>query len=290
MAKLGFAIIWASLLAVARPASAQGLSPDCPIPFASIAKHRSIDDNCAARGEVPDPPVEANDPAHALQNLAKNNFCATGSPELVTFKSFEILQEKLDRRVPQAKTWDRNDLPADRSVLLRVHKTTEGATIGEGTLVTFAAWLMKTPPQGRESCNCGTKNRAAKEMVDIHMVLVPSPDEENTSECESVTAEISPHFRPDRWNAAILQSAKKHPLRVIGRLMYDAAHRPCSGNPLRGAPPRRISGWEVHPVYAIDVCKNKSLNGCKADDDSVWTSLDQWGEEERARAVGQNAN
>jgi hypothetical protein len=40
-----------------------------------------------------------------------------------------------------------------------------------------------------------------------------------------------------------------------------------------------IPGFElgdIHPVYAIDVCKKKSLNSCKADNDSVWTPLDQW--------------
>jgi hypothetical protein len=40
--------------------------------------------------------------------------------------------------------------------------------------------------------------------------------------------------------------------------------------------PSRVSSWEIHPVYAIDVCKKKSLNSCKADNDSVWTPLDQW--------------
>ena len=28
------------------------------------------------------------------------------------------------------------------------------------------------------------------------------------------------------------------------------------------------------PVYAIDVCKRKSLASCKADDDSAWESLE----------------
>jgi len=31
---------------------------------------------------------------------------------------------------------------------------------------------------------------------------------------------------------------------------------------------------QIHPVYAIDVCKKKSLTSCKADNDSVWTPLD----------------
>ena len=87
---------------------------------------------------MPDPPAEANDPADALQNLAKNNFCATGTQALVTFTSFKKLQQKPDKKAPVPKTWDRNHLPADRSLFLGVHTTTEGATIGEGTVVTFA--------------------------------------------------------------------------------------------------------------------------------------------------------
>jgi hypothetical protein len=43
---------------------------------------------------------------------------------------------------------------------------------------------------------------------------------------------------------------------------------------IRGAIPN--FKWEIHPVYAIDVCKKKSLNNCKANNDSVWTPLDQW--------------
>jgi hypothetical protein len=109
-----------SLLAAVESANAQGLIPDCSLPFASIAKHRSIDDNCPGRGEVPEQSDNPNDPAHALQNLAKNNFCATGTPALVTFTSFKKLQQKLDKKVPKAKTWNRDHLPADRSVFLGV--------------------------------------------------------------------------------------------------------------------------------------------------------------------------
>jgi hypothetical protein len=37
-----------------------------------------IDDNCAARGEVPDPRVEAKDPAHAPLNLRWRKMIAGG--------------------------------------------------------------------------------------------------------------------------------------------------------------------------------------------------------------------
>jgi hypothetical protein len=157
-------------------------------------------------------------------------------------------------------------------------RPSEGATIGEGSVVTFAGWLMKLRKGGKESCNCGEANGAAKDVIDMHLVLIPSSDRENTPECKSITVEISPHFRPDQWDADTLLSASDHPLRFTGQLMYDAAHRPCSGSPPTPGfqAPSRVSSWEIHPVYAIDVCKKKSLNSCKADNDSVWTSLDQW--------------
>jgi hypothetical protein len=119
----------------------------------------------------------------------------------------------------------------------------------------------------------------------MHLVVISSSDREDTPECKSVPVEISPHFRPDQWDADTLLRANNHPLRFTGQLIYDAAHRPCSGSPPTRASeaPARVSSWEIHPVYAIDVCKKKSLNGCKADNASVWTPLDQWqGTNERA--------
>ena len=278
MARFVSAIVCASLLIGAKSATAQGFVPNCAVPFASIAQHHPIDDNCDARGEADKDPVKDNRPAHALQNQAKNNFCSTGTPALVTFTSFKKLQQKLDQKAPVAKTWNREHLPADRSLFLGVYTTSEGATIGEGTVVTFAGWLMKLRKGNPESCNCGETNGGAKDMVDMHLVVISSSDRENTPECKSVRVEISPHFRPENWDADTILRANDHPLRFIGQLMYDAAHRPCSGSPPTpgSRTPARVSSWEIHPVYAIDVCKKKSLNSCKANNDSVWTPLDQW--------------
>lgn len=116
----------------------------------------------------------------------------------------------------------------------------------------------------------------------MHLVVISSSDRENTPECNSVTVEISPHFRPERWDGHTLLSANDHPLRFTGQLMYDAAHRPCSGSPpTRGYQlPSRVSNWEIHPVYQIDVCTKKSLNSCKADNNLVWKPLDQWQSDE----------
>ena len=63
-------------------------------------------------------------------------------------------------------------------------------------------------------------------------------------------------------------------MRLTGHLLYDASHRPCRpGHPAR---PARLSSWEIHPVYAIDVCKNSTLGGCAANDDSKWTPCHVW--------------
>ena len=281
------AVVSTSLLLAVGSARAQGLVPDCTLPFASIAKHHPIDDNCAARGEADEDPDPNNVDAHALQNQAKNNFCATSqSPALVTFITFKKLQEKLDQKAPEGKTWKKANLPKNRG-LFRDIMTSDGTTIGEGSVVTLAAWLMKIRPGSGESCNCGTnRKKPPADAIDVHLVLAEKKSvlmekkskctsaADETLECQSVTAEVSPHFRPDQWNQdTICSAARDHPLRFTGQLMYDAAHRPCPDK--RRGDPSRISGWEIHPVYAIDVCTEKSLDSCKADNDSVWTPLDQ---------------
>lgn len=264
------------ILAVAASGFGQGFDPGCPLPFEAIKAHHPIDDTCQARGDAPDPPAPAsNDAAHALQNEAKNSFCRSGTAALVTFWSFSQLQKKLDQKVPVAAHWNREHLPNDRSVLASLYTTTEGATVGEGSVVHLAGWLMKLRKGNAESCNCeGTK----KDETDMHLVLISSSDRENTPECSSVTAEISPHFRPDVWDGQELLAANAHPLRFTGQLFYDAAHRPCSGSPAQpgASAPARVSSWEIHPVYGIDVCKKRSLRSCKADDESAWTPLDKW--------------
>ena len=50
--------------------------------------------------------------------------------------------------------WDRDHLPSDRSVFKNVHTTSDGVTIGEGTLVRLSAWFLKTKTGGKESVNC----------------------------------------------------------------------------------------------------------------------------------------
>src|SRR6185503_18630762 len=93
-----------------------------------------------------------------------------------------------------------------------------------------------------------------------------------------LTAEMSPHYRPLIWERfdtdprtashvdnEIRDIAGVHRLqgkpgikelvgqrvRIYGHLFFDDVHRPC-----RCTPCNRLSTWEVHPVYGIDVEEN----------------------------------
>jgi len=40
--------------------------------------------------------------------------------------------------------------------------------------------------------------------------------------------------------------------------------------------PAHFTSVEIHPVYAIDVCKFASMKKCKWNDASAWIPLDKW--------------
>lgn len=241
----------------------------CPAPFVEIARHHPIDDTCGAEGH-------GTSEAQKAQNRAKNNFCATGEPAVVTTVSFRKLQAAAgDSGVSFGSD---GQLPDDRSALRKLYTTSFGATIGEGDLVTFVAFVLdahysnaKHPSPGKkpgESVNC---NVEGEEDNDIHIMLGTT---KTTAACQSVTAEMIPHERPDLWTPDQLNSTRGHPVRIVGQLFFDASHRPCTTG--KTASPARVSLWEIHPVYAVDVCSNSSLSQCSIDDAGVWTPLHQF--------------
>jgi hypothetical protein len=109
-----------------------------------------------------------------------------------------------------------------------------------------------------------------------------------------VTAEISPHHRPIDWDLLgrmtgtpaaqklvkaqqkLVDEDLQRPFRIRGHLFFDASHGLCKGTaPTSGNPPRR-SGWEIHPVYSIEVCEFKTLATCRVDREDVWVPLADW--------------
>ncbi len=240
---------------------AQGfiLPSGCELPFAGIkTTGLPIDTSCTSDGNAGD------NKAKQLESNAKNNFCASGTPIPVTYTTFTKLES--------ASTDDiRKALKTDRSELAKLGTAPNGKRIGEGTVVQFVAFVLDAHASNvgkGELVNCNTRGADSN---DIHIELVKAANEDDA--CNSVAAEMSPHFRPDSW-ADLPTISVKRPVRVTGPLFFDGSHRPCRGDTRPS--PNRISVWEIHPVYQFEVCKNKSLSACKAGDNKAWIPLDRW--------------
>lgn len=125
---------------------------------------------------------------------------------------------------------------------------------GEGTPVVYEAFLLKVKhyKNGMESCNCNLKE---DENNDFHLV---TGHKKTTPEDDSITAEITPRFRPDGWTLTKLQKLAKDKafVRLTGYLMLDTQH-------LNSNSPARVTDWELHPLTAMQVCTG-SITSCKA--------------------------
>ena len=252
---------------------AQSKFPDhcgsASLPFAGIEVKHPIDGKCGLTGA-------AQAPANSqLQNKAKNNFCAGAGnkqPETVTVQSLTDLQGKTT--VPSGYQKE----PASRAPL---------QALGEGKLVRIKAFVYEAHHAdlgSGESVNCKGK---AELDNDVHIALVAQA---KGQECESVTAEISPHFRPDSWNLighdekynsrtknytpdpAMEAKLKGHPFRITGQLFFDASHQLCPCGV--ACTPVRASLWEIHPVYGIEVCAPGTQ--CDENKDADWIAFDKW--------------
>jgi hypothetical protein len=248
------------------PVSGTGHMPiACTLPFKAIEQNHPIDDSCG-----PDGNGKANSP-QAAQNDAKNNFCASGAPIDVDFDVLHQLEEVAEKRVTFGGD---NSLPENRTPLRSI-PTTRG-NIGEGTVARLAAFVQDAHYSNLgkgESVNC---KRGDAESNDIHIVLQEKQLAPHVNECDSATAEMSPHFRPDLWNPDILNEkdqnlfgGKKHLFRFTGQLFFDASHSPCVNG--KGRSPLRSSIWEIHPVYNVEICVDGDT--CKVDNDAGWQSL-----------------
>ena len=275
MLKLSRCFVAVTVVLVPVAAQAQSLFPDrCkdgrPLPFSAIENRaHPIDKTCGANGNTASP---ANS---QTQNLVKNNFCATtpgNKPEAYTTKMLVDLQGKT--QVPSGHGKE----PTSRKAL---------QDLGEGKVIRVKAFLVEAHHAdlgSGESVNC---NLGDEEGNDVHIALGPDPA---TKECDSVTAEISPHYRPDTWheighfelfdsgtkkytvNAARAARLQAHPYRITGQLFFDASHEvcPCGAT----CAPSRSSLWEIHPVYDIEVCKAGTQ--CDETNDAHWLPFDTW--------------
>lgn len=234
--------------------AADTLKPKCALPFASIATTQPIDSECGTDGDASG--------SLGAQDAVKNNFCATGKTVTLTFADYAPLQAAAVQKLGEHYT-----PPADRSVLHDL-VTLHGTKVGEGDVVRLVAYVDRarySDVGDGESVNCHLKNDGNN---DVHIPLVETKGDD---ECTSVTAEISPHFRPTSWTVKNLNDLTV-PVRITGQLFFDGSHKPCSGDKVEN--PKRRSVWEIHPVYAVEVCK--TAGHCDASKDSQWIALDQY--------------
>lgn len=247
-------------------ASADEFKMQCEPPFHSADLLTAANEKCGMFGAASADPASA----HAIQNALKNNLCVGGKPKEVTFATFQKLQAAIVSK--NLTNFTATKLPPDRSVFQNIIKTTNGDKVGEGTLVSVVGYVTKVKRGGKESVNCQVTK--GTDLLDFHIVLVGSPKHD---ECDSITAEAIPHFRPKAWDAAKIDSPDV-PVRFTGQLFLDASHKPCKDGKGLAGNPARFTSWELHPVYAIDVCKFASKAKCKASDASAWIPLEDWEE------------
>jgi hypothetical protein len=222
-------------------------NPGCGMPFKSDPIP-DIDNQCSIDGA-------GKTEEKIVESRAKNDFCAeTSDPIAIDYQTFVDLQKGTSFRGS-----------ADRSPLASI-LSRNGVTIGEGKFVEYAGFVLHAQYSNRskgEAVNC---NIPGEDTNDIHIQMVADPSDDDA--CDSVTAEMSPHFRPDAWTPDKLNSLQDHLIRIRGPLFFDGSHTPCHDG--KRPNPQRISVWEIHPVYSVDVCKEK---GIKCQD---FVSLDEW--------------
>jgi hypothetical protein len=232
-----------------------GAAPQFPNPIAA-----PIDASCGLPGSA----VASS--AEGLQNATKNNFCAQGDPATVSTKVMADLQASVDG----IAGFPHGTPPPSRAALLG---------LGEGNLVVFEGFLFDARQECAESVNCGAVSPNVNASHDIHIALLDTPRKtketdppakRDAEECTGFVAEMIPHHRPAQWTECSLKAVRDKGLRVKiqGQRLFDGSHVPCKNGAPQGSNPKRISLWEIHPIYSFEVCPT---GDCKA---GGWISLE----------------
>jgi hypothetical protein len=224
------------------PPTFQGFNVACEVPFANPSPRTAFDDSC---------PNEGQPTAHVGFTLAqvttmytlKNNYCAPGPTVDVVFGDMARFQQ--------------GDMHLG-----------DGSAIAEGQRVRMVGIVadVKTT-HSNEGVNCHATDDAT---TDIHINVSQASDDE----CQGIVAELIPHLRPaalthDAVKAMLAPTSGSHKIvRVTGQLFNDAEHHAACH---QSGQPSRLSVWEVHPIYLLDICNNSTLADCSIDDNSVWT-------------------
>jgi hypothetical protein len=251
--------------------------PNLPLQLGQLASVHPID-SCRCTGAPKGAAGSQIRVANDHQNLIKNNFTRpTNNAKRISIGEMALLQERVNTfSMEELPRGDRFTLPspAQRTLLTNI-SLGPNKTFSEGDVITIAGFVLgarHSNLEDGESVNCEQSGCASN---DIHIELAAHPRDFTITKAkqmnkEGVDAEISPRHRPLEWDTFDSSSYrdffKTHPVAFTGQLFYDASHSPGGG-------PDRVSVWEVHPVYAIWVCRKTTPQACQLDqlnNESVW--------------------
>ena len=243
--------------------------PGCAIPWEN-AKHGEISRRCAASGNADPADIGA-----VAEYRAKNFLCAQEPVIDLSLAHFKTLQQFAEAKAAAEHfplSQGRSRYITDRTTLKSV-AILDGRTIGEGTLVRLVGYVLsaltmnKAPSSSGESVNC---KFTGADFNDIHIDIGPRP---GVDPCEGIVIEMIPHFRPATWTDENVR-AIAHPVRITGQLFLDNRHKIRKCGEVIPGEPKRMSLWEIHPVYGLDVCKRDDLAWCDPKIGQRWVSLD----------------
>ena len=140
--------------------------------------------------------------------------------------------------------------------------------------VTVVGFVRAVKPGGTdgESCNCRAKGTPQGDRVDAHIELVLDPHNQGKEGHGMIVVEVQERVRRlaakgllqstigNDWSTPVLQSRLVGQwVKFSGWLFYDADHHtetwqvdPQDTIRIQGKPNWRETGWEVHPVMAIE--------------------------------------
>lgn len=232
--------------------------------------------------------------ANDKQNAMKNNYCApVNSITPVTLETFSALNDASNNEPSIPK----GEPPPSRAKLANIIKIGPGKRLGEGKTVSFVGFVLDARHSNVDKDNPLTAGNGESVQCnllgcgynDIHITLAADPNE--TKMCQTIVAEIIPHYRPPAWDLFdspdYTNFFKTHPVKITGQLFFDGSHVPCTAEGKAGNNPardnakdfERLALWEIHPIYAIDLCKFSNKSQCNPADRKAWfplTELRTW--------------
>ncbi len=210
-----------------------------------------IDSKCPPKGTPP-----TDDPGDGPQNLVKNNFCTdSATSEPIDLAKITSLQG--DAEAQEVKLhFTLGEAPKDRTFL---------SALGEGNPVVFEGYIFEARQECGETVNCGATVPDVNASHDIHIAVLEQPRQtnahspkaaQNKEECTGFVAEMIPHHRPAEWTACNVNAvaSKGLKVRITGQQFFDGSHLPCKNGAPDGDNPKRVSLWEIHPIYMFEVC------------------------------------